>query len=120
MTRALLIAGAAALLAGAAAAQDGASLFRDRCGNCHSVSEADSTPEGPSLKGVYGRAKASLGDFDYSAALKAKGGKWTDADLDAFIANPRSFAPGSSMRTVVSDAATRTALIAYLKSQGGR
>ena len=119
MRRALVIAAAVALIAGGASAQDGASLFRDKCGNCHSVAETDSTPEGPSLKGVYGRAKASLGDFDYSAGLKAKGGKWTDADLDAFLANPRGFAPGSSMRTVVADPATRAAIIAYLKSQGG-
>jgi cytochrome c len=106
-----------AFAASAANAQDGASLFRDKCGNCHSVVEPDSTPEGPSLKGVYGRAKASLGDFDYSAGLKAKGGKWTDADLDAYLTDPRAFAPGSSMRTVVADPATRTGIITYLKSQ---
>jgi cytochrome c len=116
----ILLAAALALVASAAFAQDGAGLFRDKCSNCHSVTESESTPEGPSLKGVSGRAKASLGDFDYSAGLKAKGGKWTDADLDAFLANPRGFAPGSSMRTVVEDAAARKALVAYLKSQSGR
>ena len=118
MTRTILIATAVALIAPTAFAQDGAGLFRDRCSNCHSVTEPDSTPEGPALKGVYGRPKASLADFDYSAGLKAKGGKWTDADLDAFLANPRSFAPGSSMRTVVAEPATRTAIISYLK--GGK
>jgi cytochrome c len=120
MKRALFTAVAIALIGSAAAAQDGASLFRDKCGNCHSAVDGDSAPEGPSLKGVSGRAKASLADFDYSAALKAKGGKWTDADLDAFLANPRGFAPGTSMRTVVDNKATRTAIIAYLKSQGGK
>ncbi|HWE46244.1 MAG TPA: c-type cytochrome [Caulobacteraceae bacterium] len=118
MTRALLFA-TVVLMAGVANAQDGAAQFTAHCANCHSATDSDSTPEGPSLKGVYGRAKASLGDFDYSAGLKAKGGKWTEADLDVFLADPRVYAPGSSMRTVVADAATRRAIIAYLKGQSG-
>jgi cytochrome c len=117
MRRTIFAAAAIAALAGAAAAQDPAAVFSDNCGKCHSAADADSTPEGPSLKGVYGRPKASLGDFDYSDALRAKGGTWTEADLDAYLASPRAFAPGTSMRTVVADPATRKAIIAYLKAQ---
>ena len=35
--------------------------------------------------------------FNYSAALKAKGGNWTFDDLDHFIANPKAWLPGTNM-----------------------
>ena len=35
--------------------------------------------------------------FNYSAALKAKGGTWTFDDLDHFLANPKAWLPGTNM-----------------------
>ncbi len=106
-------------LASAASAQDasaGKAAFGARCGGCHQVVAAASGPMGPSLKGVAGRKIASLGDFAYSAALKGKTGKWTDAELDAFLASPVKFAPGGKMFTAVTAPADRANLIAYLKT----
>ena len=115
-TLALIV--AACALAGAATAQDPAALFSQKCGNCHTVTDAESGPEGPSLKGVYGRQIASLSDYDYSTGLKAKAaGHWGSAELDAYLASPKAFAPGGSMFTTVPDPAMRAAIIGYLKGQ---
>lgn len=102
---------AAAPPALAATAQD---LFNDKCGDCHTVDPPSGTA--PALKGVVGRRVASLGDFQYSDALKAKGGTWTEAELDAFIANPKTYAPGTQMTAGAADPADRRAIIDYLKS----
>jgi len=93
----------------------GADAFNDNCAACHGLDSA-SNPVAPTLKGVAGRKIAGLTDFDYSPALKAKGGTWTDANLDAFIKDPQSFAPGSGMPSGEPDQARRQAIIAYLKS----
>jgi cytochrome c len=82
------------------------------CANCHSP---DST-FAPPLVGVYGRKIAGAKGFIYSAALKSQAGSWSDANLDAFLANAQAFAPGTSTDARVSDAGQRTAVIAYLKT----
>ena len=108
---ALLLA-AAATPALAATGQD---VFNDKCGDCHTVDAASGSA--PSLKGVVGRKIASLGDFQYSDALKAKaGGVWTEAALDAFLADPKAYAPGTQMFGSAPDPSDRKAIIDYLKS----
>jgi len=104
-----------ALAATPALAADGKALFDGKCAECHTVGTA-STDAAPTLKGVVGRKIASLTDFQYSDALKAKGGVWTDAALDAFLASPKTFAPGTQMFGGAADAADRQAIIAYLKT----
>ena len=51
----------------------------------------------PNLYGVVGRDRASAAGFNYSAAMKGKGGKWTAEELNHFLANPRGYIPGTSM-----------------------
>ncbi|HUZ14037.1 MAG TPA: c-type cytochrome [Caulobacteraceae bacterium] len=109
---------AAALAAGpgfAATPVAGADAFNAQCGGCHSL-DAASSPVAPSLKGVVGRRIAALPDFQYSDALEAKGGTWTPAALDAFIADPQAFAPGTAMPVSTPDRAQRQAIIDYLKT----
>jgi len=104
------------LAAGPALAQGaGADAFNDNCAACHGLDTA-SSPVAPTLKGVAGRKIAGLTDFDYSSALKAKGGTWTDANLDAFIKDPQGFAPGTGMPSGEPDGPKRQAIIDYLKS----
>lgn len=101
----------AALAASPALAADGVQLFQQQCKICH---QGPSTPLAPSLAGVAGKGKASRTDFNYSPALKAKAGTWTDADLDQWLKSPGAFVPGTKMVVAVPDAANRAALIAYL------
>lgn len=106
----------ALILVGAAApafAADGARTFQLQCKTCHG---AKSTPMGPSLAGVAGAKIAGKPDFAYSAGLKAKGGTWTDANLETYLAGPAKFAPGTKMMINVGNAADRTAVVAYLKT----
>ncbi|MGA8155657.1 MAG: cytochrome c family protein, partial [Rhodoplanes sp.] len=71
----------------------------------------------PSLWGIVGAPKARADWFSYSMALRKKGGVWTAADLDKYLANPSGFVPGT-IKTLppIKDAARRKQLIAYLKT----
>ena len=104
-----------AFAAAPAFAETGADLFVDKCGDCHTL-EANPAATAPPLKGVVGRKIASAPDFLYSDALKAKGGVWTEAALDAFVASPKTFAPGTTMFGGDDNAADRKAIIDYLKT----
>jgi cytochrome c len=98
-------------LAAPAFAADGAQLFAMQCKMCHA---AASSVMAPSLAGVAGGKIAAKSDFTYSPALKAKGGTWTDANLDAFLKAPAAFAPGAKMLVSVPSDENRAAIIAYL------
>jgi len=56
----------------------GKALYR-ACSACHSVDENDL---GPKHRGVFGRRAGSVGDYSYSAALKASGLTWDRSTLD--------------------------------------
>lgn len=113
--RVLAVLALSGLLTGSPAlAADGAKTFQFQCKTCHG---AKSTPMGPSLAGVAGRKIASLADFKYSAGLTAKApATWTDANLDAYLAAPTKFAPGTRMMTGVANPADRAAVVAYMKT----
>lgn len=87
------------------------------CSVCHAVKPGQNRL-GPTLYQVVGRQKASVPGFAYSPAMKAQKGVWTEADLDAYIANPRAKVPGTKMIYAgMPDAAKRAKLIAWLKTQ---
>jgi cytochrome c len=112
----LCVAACAALVCAStpAAAADGARAFALQCAGCHG---AKSTPAGPSLAGIAGAPVAARSDFTYSAGLRAKvKEKWTDANLDAYLKAPASFAPGTKMFFATPSAETRAALVEHLKS----
>jgi len=110
MLRVTAAALALSLAASPALAQDGAQLFNMQCKMCH-----NGTPMGPPLAGVAGGPIAAK-SFAYSPGLKAKGGTWTDANLDAFLKAPAAFAPGTKMLISVGAEPSRKAIIEYLKT----
>ena len=64
------------------------------CLTCHNMAKGQGNKVGPDLYGIVGRAVASEAGFNYSAALKAKGGTWTFDTLNPWLANPRKDVPG--------------------------
>jgi cytochrome c len=68
-----------------------------KCMACHTLGKGEPNRVGPNLYGVVGRPRASEPGFNYSAAMKAKGGNWTIEDLNHFLTKPSAFVPGTSM-----------------------
>lgn len=110
MLRAASLAAVLSFAAAPALAADGGQLFNMQCRMCHSGGIM-----GPSLTGVAG-GKVAASSFNYSPALKAKGGEWTDENLDAFLKGPAAFAPGTRMMLSVPIDENRAAIITYLKT----
>src|SRR5712675_911618 len=86
-----------------------------KCGACHDFSKGGPNKVGPNLYSVVGRDRASEAGFNYSAGMKAKTGKWTDDDLNKFIASPKGFVPGTAMGFAgIPKDSERADVIAYL------
>lgn len=111
-----ILLGVGAILMGATAAPAQVDPSFASCTACHTVKPGQNRL-GPTLYQVIGRAKAGVPGFNYSPAMKAQKGVWTEADLDAYIANPRAKVPGTRMvYPGMPDAAKRARMIAWLKS----
>src|SRR5215813_12066518 len=88
-----------------------------KCAACHTFNKGGRPLVGPNLWGVVGRKKGSEAGFNYSAAMKAKGGDWTIDDLSQFINNPRGYIPGTNMTFAgIQRGGERADVIAYLNS----
>ena len=70
-----------------------------RCLVCHDLQKGQrrENPTGPYLWDVVGKPMAGRDDYEYSPAFMALGGNWTFEDLNAFLASPVGFAPGTKM-----------------------
>jgi cytochrome c len=103
-------------LLASASAERGAGLVK-QCQICHNTEEGKGPKIGPDLYGVVNRPVASVPGFNYSAALKAKGGNWTFAELDKWIEDPRAYVKGTSMSFAgLKSESKRADLIAYLNT----
>jgi len=88
------------------------------CQTCHTFDKGGPNRVGPNLFGIVGDHKGEgRNNFNFSAAIKAKGGTWTIDDLNEFIANPKRFIPGTAMGFAgISKDSQRADVIAYLNS----
>jgi cytochrome c len=96
----------------------GEEYFGKKCAVCHSIEKGGANKVGPHLWGIMNRPVGSIGDFNYSSAMKAHGGKWTFEEMNKFQWNPKKTIPG----TIMSYGGNRkdqerANLIAYLAGQ---
>lgn len=105
-----------AVVAMAGDAEAGAKSAKKKCGTCHTFGSGEGNKVGPNLFGIMERGRAALEGYKYSAGLKAMGGFWSDADLDAFLTDPKGFSKGSKMSLKTRKEEDRADFIAYLKT----
>jgi cytochrome c len=108
-----------ALLA-SASPERGAQVAK-QCELCHNLGKGQGAKIGPDLYDVVGRKVASEEGFNYSSALKAKGGTWTFDALNTWLTNPRADVPGTLMTFAgLSNEHQRADVIAYLNSNSDK
>ena len=105
-----------AIQASRAEETDGAALVGTLCSGCHGFDPGALAMQGPSLRHVFGRKAGTARGYVYSDALRNLALAWDEATLDAYLADPRRYVPGTKKFTMVKDADSRRRVIAELKA----
>ena len=107
------------VLLASADATKGADVFK-KCTACHTIEQGGPNGIGPNLYATMGEAIAQgKNGYAFSDALKGIGGSWDFEKMDAWLASPRKFAPGTKMTFAgIPDAQERANLIVWLNAQG--
>ena len=91
-----------------------------KCKACHMVGDDAKNRVGPILNGIIDRPVASSADYKYSKSMAeagAGGMVWDDANLHAYLADPRGFVPGTKMTFAgLKKREDIDAVIAYLRA----
>jgi cytochrome c len=107
------------ILLASASAERGASAVRP-CQSCHTFEEGGPARQGPNLYNIVGAPKAHMEGFGYSDILlqqQAEGQTWTYENLNAFLTNPREYAPGTRMSySGMRSPEQRADVLAYLQT----
>jgi cytochrome c len=104
-------------LIGSANVAKGQAFVQQQCSACHTLNPGGAAGVGPNLYGVLGAAMFA-GNFSYSAAVKAKAkGNWNYDNMNAWLADPSAYAPGTQMSYPgIKNTQTRADAIAYLRT----
>jgi len=97
----------------------GEQVFK-KCAACHVSAAGGANGIGPNLWAVVGEPIGKgVGGFAFSSALSGKGGNWDWKSLDAWLASPRAFAPGTKMTFAgLGNPEDRANVMAFLNSHG--
>lgn len=106
-----------ALLA-SASVDRGAAAVTAKCATCHNWNPGEPVKTGPNL---YDTVGAGIGEhapgFAYSSWFRNSDETWTYENLDAFLANPSAYAPGTAMSFIgLRRDQERADVIAFLAS----
>ena len=106
-----------ALLAAADLAK-GETVFA-KCSTCHSIEQGGVNGIGPNLWATMGAKHGHTPGFAYSEAISSISGPWDWKGMDAWLANPRRYAPGTKMSFAgLSNPQDRANLIAWMNTKG--
>jgi cytochrome c len=95
----------------------GGDVFK-KCQACHTVDKGGANGLGPNLYNNMFAKIAHVPGFNYSEALKGHGGNWGWTEMNAWLANPKKFAPGTKMTFAgLSNPEERANVIAFLNSK---
>lgn len=106
----------APLLAKADPAQ-GEAIVKKLCTSCHTFNEGGKAGVGPNLYNVVGAKHGHMEGFNYSNAIKSKEGPWTFPELNEWLHQPSSYAPGTRMAFAgIKNDQQRADVIDYLRT----
>ncbi|MDO9412931.1 MAG: c-type cytochrome [Pseudolabrys sp.] len=106
------------VLLAAASAEKGAAAAK-QCAACHTFEKGGPNRVGPNLYDIVNHERGTgRAGFNFSAAMKAKGGTWTFDELNKFLKDPRGYIPGTNMTFAgLSRDSQRADLIEYMRQQ---
>ena len=91
--------------------------FNNHCRTCHTTDAGDNRLA-PHLNGIVGRKSGSVEGYGYSSALSQLDETWTRENLDKFIEDSDTFAPGNKMQPYggIKEAEIRKSIIDHLEN----
>ena len=98
----------------------GETVFK-KCKACHQVGDGARNRTGPVLTGIVGASVGAVDGFRYSKPMQAlaeSGAVWSDEELAAFLARPKTYLKGTRMSFAgLKKDADIAAVLEYLRSQ---
>ncbi len=96
----------------------GSAFMAQQCAACHTYVAGGGAGVGPNLYGVLGGPMFGTPGFTYSSAVTAKAkGDWNYDNINAWLADPQKFAPGTAMSYPgIKNTQARADVVAYLRT----